>query len=159
METEFWKDIEWYEGLYQISNLGNIKALAKKVFNKHNNKISLYKEKILTPTPTWRDLNYSKIILYKNLKTKRFSIHRLVAQAFLWLDINNKKILVLHKLEKLDEKWLLYNWVDNLFLWDYNINWLDCVKKWRHKRWWHDSGNRPDFSKIKRWNNWRFIKR
>lgn len=27
---EIWKDIEGYEGLYQISNLGRIKAFAKK---------------------------------------------------------------------------------------------------------------------------------
>ena len=27
---EIWKDIEGYEGLYQVSNLGRIKAFAKK---------------------------------------------------------------------------------------------------------------------------------
>ncbi len=27
--TEIWKDIEGYEGLYQISNLGNVKSLAR----------------------------------------------------------------------------------------------------------------------------------
>ena len=29
MEKEIWKDIEGYEGLYQVSNLGNIKSLDK----------------------------------------------------------------------------------------------------------------------------------
>lgn len=27
---EIWKDIEGYEGLYQVSNLGNVKSLRKK---------------------------------------------------------------------------------------------------------------------------------
>ena len=27
MENEVWKDIEGYEGLYQVSNLGNVKSL------------------------------------------------------------------------------------------------------------------------------------
>ena len=27
--TEIWKDIQGYEGFYQISNLGNVKSLEK----------------------------------------------------------------------------------------------------------------------------------
>ena len=30
---EIWRDIIGYEGLYQVSNLGNIKALEKSVWN------------------------------------------------------------------------------------------------------------------------------
>ena len=30
---EIWKDIEGYEGLYQVSNLGRVKALPKYCFN------------------------------------------------------------------------------------------------------------------------------
>ena len=29
MEGEIWKDIEGYEGLYQVSNMGRIKSLEK----------------------------------------------------------------------------------------------------------------------------------
>ena len=29
-EIEIWKDIKGYEGLYQVSNLGNIKSFSKK---------------------------------------------------------------------------------------------------------------------------------
>lgn len=28
--TEIWKDIQGYEGFYQISNLGNVKSLEKR---------------------------------------------------------------------------------------------------------------------------------
>ena len=31
--NEIWKDIERYEGLYQVSNLGRVKALPKYSFN------------------------------------------------------------------------------------------------------------------------------
>ena len=30
---EIWKDIEGYENLYQVSNLGRVKSLPKKVIN------------------------------------------------------------------------------------------------------------------------------
>lgn len=135
---EIWKDIIWYEWLYKISNLWRVKSLERKRYNNHNKTYSVYKEKILKPRPTWRDRNYSAVMLYKNWVWSKKPIHRLVAQAFLWLDIDNKKILSLHRNEELDNQWLLNNSVDNLWLWTYSDNTKDCVKKWRHKRWRHE---------------------
>ena len=43
---EIWKDIEDYEGLYQVSNLGKVKSLPKLVNRKNNSKY-LTNEKIL----------------------------------------------------------------------------------------------------------------
>ena len=68
---EIWKDIKGYEGLYQISNKGRVKSLG-------NNKTK--KEKILSPG---KHKGYFYVSLYKNRKEKKYSIHRLVAQAFL----------------------------------------------------------------------------
>lgn len=34
--NEIWKDIEGYEGLYQVSNLGNVKSLNRKIRCKNN---------------------------------------------------------------------------------------------------------------------------
>ena len=42
---EIWKDIEGYEGLYQVSNLGKVKSLERKV--KRSNHTINVKEKIL----------------------------------------------------------------------------------------------------------------
>lgn len=72
---EIWKDIKEYEGLYQISNLGNVKSLPKMVgFRKR-------KEKILK---TYYDKNgYVKVILCKENKTRFLSVHRLMAEAFI----------------------------------------------------------------------------
>lgn len=69
---EIWKDIEGYEGLYQVSNLGRVKSLNYKRSGK---------EGILTPTPIYG--GYMHINLYKNGKPKPYLIHRLVAQSFI----------------------------------------------------------------------------
>ncbi|MGO4038125.1 NUMOD4 domain-containing protein [Staphylococcus pseudintermedius] len=31
MADEYWKDIKGYEGLYQVSNLGNIKSIDRSI--------------------------------------------------------------------------------------------------------------------------------
>lgn len=72
---EIWKDIKNYEGLYQISNLGNIKALPK-IRGR-----ALVKEKILKPKIGQR--GYKQIVLSKNNVKKGACIHRLVAIAFI----------------------------------------------------------------------------
>lgn len=63
---EIWKDIEGYEGLYQVSNMGNIKSL------RTNKNCYLSNSKI-----------YKRVLLSKNGKAKGYSVHRLVAQAFI----------------------------------------------------------------------------
>lgn len=75
-KEEIWKDIKNYEGLYQISNFGNIKSLERKIKNKNGYRV--IKEKILKP------LLYKNGYLYIYLGGKnRYRIHRLVAQAFI----------------------------------------------------------------------------
>lgn len=45
---EIWKDIVGYEGLYQISNLGNVKSLKRNRFNyRLQRMIVVNKEKLL----------------------------------------------------------------------------------------------------------------
>ena len=43
---EVWRNIKGYEDLYQVSNLGRVKSLSRKIFNGKNYYIS--KEKILS---------------------------------------------------------------------------------------------------------------
>lgn len=66
MEEEIWKDIHGYEGLYQVSNLGN-------VFSVRNKKILSQSE----------HTTYSIVCLSKDGKSKAFGVHRLVASAFI----------------------------------------------------------------------------
>ena len=44
--TEIWKDIQGYEGFYQISNLGNVKSL-ERVIDKGNGILQHRKERIM----------------------------------------------------------------------------------------------------------------
>lgn len=77
---EEWKDIEGFEGLYQISTFGRVKSLVGWVGNK-NIKKYIHREKILKTKPKKNGylvvtLRYQNVIKYK-------SIHRLVAKTFL----------------------------------------------------------------------------
>ena len=64
--TEVWKDVKNYEGLYQISNLGNVKRISS------GKRLKPYNRK-----------GYIRVALSKDDTTKHIDIHRLVAQAFI----------------------------------------------------------------------------
>ena len=77
---EFWKDIENFEGKYQVSNKGRIKSLARYVL-RSNGKILPVKEHILKPKVTTS--GYLMVVLRLNNKSYYRNIHRLVAQTFI----------------------------------------------------------------------------
>lgn len=71
---EIWKNVEGYEGLYEISSKGVVRSLPK---------YNIKYERILKP-----DISgyYKRVVLFigaKNDKGKRFYIHRLVAINFI----------------------------------------------------------------------------
>lgn len=74
---EIYKDIQGYEGLYQVSNLGEVKSLPKGDGN--GNRERLLKQEVLQREHT----NYRRVTLSKDGVTKRFQVHRLVAKAFI----------------------------------------------------------------------------
>lgn len=69
--NEVWKDIKDYEGLYQVSNFGRVKNAVT--------------GKILKPIQIKTNGKYTQVVvnLYNNGKRKRFTVARLVAQAFI----------------------------------------------------------------------------
>jgi len=80
--VELWKDIIDYEGLYQISNLGNVKSLERTYRSgKKYTTIKHCKELILTPRLT--KTGYCRVGFKRNGKVKDFYIHRLVAVHFI----------------------------------------------------------------------------
>lgn len=84
--VEEWRDIQEYEGLYQVSSLGRVKSLGKG--NSNNSK-----EKILKLDKNYK--GYLQINLYKDGKLKHYRVHRLVANAFIpnpnnYEEINHK---------------------------------------------------------------------
>ena len=73
---EIWKDIKDYEGIYQVSNLGNVRSLDRLDNRGRKTKGRELKKKKMSN-------GYEFVQLYKYNKFKNCSIHRLVAQAFL----------------------------------------------------------------------------
>jgi hypothetical protein len=87
---EIWKDIQGYKGLYQVSNYGNVKSLAREI-DRGNLPNRFQKEKLLKKCAGSN--GYYVINLFKNKKSKTFTIHSLVALAFIGertdIDINH----------------------------------------------------------------------
>lgn len=77
---EIWKDIPGYEGMYQVSNLGNIRGVDRYVKQMHGG-LQFKKGQLLRQKKNNR--GYKIIILTKYHKQKTFTIHRLVAMAFI----------------------------------------------------------------------------
>ena len=49
MKGEIWKDIEGYEGLYQVSNCGRVRSVKRTVWNSGKGCYKTVPEKILKP--------------------------------------------------------------------------------------------------------------
>lgn len=75
-----WRPVPGYEGFYEVSNSGQVKSIYR------------YK-KILKPMIS--NTGYERVDLFKNKVRKQFSVHRLVAMAF--IDNKDKKPFVNHK--------------------------------------------------------------
>lgn len=71
---EIWKDVQGYEGRYQVSNLGNVKSL--------KDNLGRPREKLRSLATT--NQGYKKVDLHrKGDKPKSKYVHRLVVEAFL----------------------------------------------------------------------------
>lgn len=113
INEENWKDISGYEGLYQISDKGNVKSL---------NYNHTGKERIMKLGRNHD--GYLLVSLYKNGKQKYYRVHRLVAKTFI-LNSNN-----LPELNHKDED-KTNNCVENLEWCDrkYNVNYGTRTEK------------------------------
>lgn len=129
---EIWRDIEGYEGLYQVSNLGNVLSLEKYI-KSHNEERTQYRPARLLKQHK-NQFGYMKVWLWKDSKRKEFAVHRLVADAF--IDNPNNKPCVNH-IDNIRDN----NCVDNLEWCTYkeNSQWAEIqgrrifTKEWRNK--------------------------
>lgn len=86
-QEEIWKDIVGYEGFYLVSNLGNVKSIDRYV--KHNyGDLSRRIQKGGNRNLIFNSDKYYCVSLGKNGKSKTFTVHRLVAIAFLENPLN-----------------------------------------------------------------------
>lgn len=72
---EIWKDIEGYEGSYQVSNLGRVRSVDRKRMGRHGYKT----RRGIILKPFLRRDGYYEVKLFK----KHFKIHQLVIRAFI----------------------------------------------------------------------------
>lgn len=78
MNNEIWKDIDGYEGYYQVSNKGRVRRANGNILNPWNNQNG-----------------YPMVALCKHGKSKCFLVHRLV--AFMFIPNPRKVNVVNHK--------------------------------------------------------------
>ena len=78
---EIWKDIQGYEGIYQVSSHGRVRSLDRIVVRPNGNGDYFAKGKIIYVVLTKH--GYNEVHLHKDNKTKIYKVHRLVAQAFI----------------------------------------------------------------------------
>jgi hypothetical protein len=86
---EVWKDIEGYEGYYQVSNFGNVKSLNRSIPNSRCGTVRV-KERILKPRKNHK--GYFCVLLMKNSIPSNRLIHRLVCMSFLPNEENKEQV-------------------------------------------------------------------
>lgn len=135
---EIWKDIEGYEGLYQVSNIGRVKSVRKNI---------ILKSQIASN-------GYERVVLSVNNISKDYSVHRLVATAF--ISNPNNYPIVNHKDENRTN-----NCVGNLE-WctqKYNVNYGTGNKRRARSQSKKVLQFKPDGTFVKEWESIREIER
>lgn len=112
---EVWKPIENYEGLYEVSNIGNVRSLPRVVRGNYGS--TQPKRGRMLKHSIDKD-GYHQVVLSKDAKTKHYRVHRLVAMAFIPNPNNHPQIN--HINEKVDD-----NRVENL-------EWVTCTQNINH---------------------------
>ena len=127
-----WRQIKGFEGLYEVSNLGQVRSLDK--YSKcKNGKYNFYKGKIVK---VGKDkYGYLQFALSKDKNKKTVKVHRLVAEAFIPNPLNKPQIDHINTNKNNNKVWNL-RWVTP----KENINNPITLKK-------HKGENNPMFGK------------
>jgi len=127
---EIWKDIEWYEWLYKVSNLWRILS------NKRLKPVFL--------KPSIDSWWYHQVKLAKNNKWKSYLLHRIIAKTFLE---NNENLPVVMHLDNNTKN----NSIDNLKWWTQIENMQQSHNEWRWSKFFIT--NHPRCNKWKFWKD------
>lgn len=76
---EEWKDIKGWENYYQVSDLGRVRSLDRRIT--HNNGNQYFIKGVILKFYLDKD-GYSRVNLKRNNKQKSYSVHRLVCEAY-----------------------------------------------------------------------------
>lgn len=136
---EEWKDIEGYEGLYQVSNMGRVKSL------------HFGKEKILKTSNDGND--YQVVVLCKHGEHNTLRVHKLVAVAF--VDGYFKGAVVNHIDEnKQNNVWTNLEWCTQR----YNVNYSYLKNRYGLDEFLTDYLNDIKYGDDRRYLTHRYIK-
>ena len=81
MPREIWTDVSGYEGIYLVSNLGNIKRLGRICIDSRN-RFRFYKTKYVGVTNEKSENIYRQVELWKRGRNTSHLVHRLVLESF-----------------------------------------------------------------------------
>jgi hypothetical protein len=81
---ENWLDVVGYEGIYQVSDLGNVRSVARYTTNRITG-VRYWRKAKPRKTELGRN-GYVRVIFRREGTTKNKSVHRLVAEAFIGTD-------------------------------------------------------------------------
>lgn len=95
-KMEIWKEIEGYEGLYEVSNLGNIRSIDRITCGRKQ------KGRVLRQTVN-KNTGYLSVGLCKNGNRKTYTVHRIVGKAFVE-NVDNKDTINHINENKLDNR-------------------------------------------------------
>ena len=123
LEGEIWKDVVGFEGFYQVSSHGRVKSLDRHVLGKAG---LLYLQRSMIKIQKLNRLGYSTLHLCINSVNKIFSVHRLVAKAFIPNPENKPQV---NHIDSIRDN----NHVDNL-------EWCTHIENIRHS--WANNKNR-----------------
>ena len=85
---EIWKDIKNYEGIYQVSSLGNVRSLDMQVWSG----TVYYTKKGRVLKAGINRNGYYTVVLCKDRIQKSYDVHRLVAMTFIENNLNKKAV-------------------------------------------------------------------
>ncbi len=81
MSKETWKPVAGYEGLYEVSDMGNVRCIPHEFKRKDGTPVH-WKGGVLKPRTSGPQRTYVGVQLSRDGVAKSFAIHRLVAMAF-----------------------------------------------------------------------------
>jgi len=122
---EVWKPVVGYEGLYEVSNLGRVRSLDRVVSGKDGCTLSIKGQMM---HPTLNTTGYPFVGLRKDGKRGMYTVHRLVAKAFIPNPDNLAEIN--HKNEdKTDNRVANMEWCDHSYNMRFGTRGERCRKK------------------------------
>ena len=110
---EIWKRVKGYEDCYEVSNLGNVRSVTRKVERTNpagGKSFYIYKSKMLKSCIT--NKGYLRLGLYLNDVKNNHQIHRLVASAFVDNPDNKDQVNHINAI-KTDNRAENLEWVNN----------------------------------------------